>query len=173
MPTKKISISMPQELHDRMKKFDRNWSEIARKSLEQEVRICEAMDEQDRNAALREKARADCADVWNAGLEDALTYPIDEIEYSFLRVFEERGRDYLQAADRANWIHLFDELNTTFLQNGSKAFRLKFSDSWDYKLGFMQGLLNLKRIADGHDTPLPSRKHNSLFKKNVNPLLED
>jgi hypothetical protein len=170
MPNRKISISMPEELHERMKKFDGSWSEIARRCLEQEVRIREAMADGDRNAALREKARANCADVGSAGLEDALTYPIEEIEYSFLQDFEERGRDCLESSDPVNWMAVFDELNGTF-GNGTQKFRLRFRDSSDYKLGFMQGLLNLKRIADGMDER--TTKTTSIFGNHVNKLKED
>ncbi len=165
MSTKRISISMPEDLHVRMARFDRNWSAIARKSLEQEVRICEAMADADRATALREKAQADCSDVWSAGLEDATNYPIEEIDYRFLREFEERSRTYLEDSDPENLIAVFDRFNRSFHDDGSPAFRLRFQENWDYKLGFIEGLGRLKRIADGVN--VPKRTAASLFDSNV------
>jgi hypothetical protein len=153
MSTKKMTISMPAELYESMARIsDRNWSAIARRSIEQEVRICEAIAAGDRVAALREKAKADCSDVRAAGLEDAVSYPIEEISYRFLREFEARGRPYVEGGDPENLIAEFDQRNQGFHDNGDPAFRLRFQD-WDYKLSFIEGVLRLKRIADGADEP--------------------
>lgn len=167
MSTTRITVSMQQELHDRMARFDRNWSAIARKSLEQEVRICEAMADLNRSAALQEKAAADCSDVRAAGLEDSLNYPIEEIEYSFLRKFEERSRGFIENADPENITDVFDRLNHGFHEDGRNAFRLRIN-SLEYKLGFIDGVERLKRIADGFKaSERPARPVKSLFKANA------
>ena len=154
MPTKKMTVSMPEDLYTRLGRFsEANWSALCRKAIEQELRVREAMADGDRAAALREKARADCVDVRAAGLEDALHYPIEDIDYRFLREFEARSRDYLEGSDPVNLIAEFDRINRSFHETGSPAFRLRFHESWDYKLGFIEGLGRLKRIADGLDTP--------------------
>jgi hypothetical protein len=154
MPTKKMTVSMPEDLYTRLRRFPQaNWSALCRKTIEQELRVREAVADGDRAAALREKASSDCADVWAAGLEDALHYPIEEIDYRFLREFEEKSRDHLEASDPENLIAEFDRINRSFHDNGSPAFRLRFHKNWEYKLGFIDGLERLKRIADGLDKP--------------------
>jgi hypothetical protein len=170
MSTKVMSVSMPQELYNRIKKFEGNWSEIARRSLEQEVRIREAMADGDRIAALREKAKADCADVEQTGLEDALSYPIEEINYADLRIIGDRTHTSIEDADPEIMIAVFDEINGTFTSETPK-FRLRFPDSWGYKLGFMAGLAKLRSLADGMD-PRTTKK-TSIFDNHVNKLKED
>jgi hypothetical protein len=153
MSTTKVTLSMPQEVNDRMRRFpDTNWSALFREALEHELRIREAIADNDRAAALRAKALADCEDVRVAGIEDAVTYPIEEIDYRFLRRLEELGRDYIECADPENLIDVFDNLNWSFKKDRTAAFRLRFPKSWDYKLGFIDGLLQLKAIADGPAT---------------------
>ncbi len=152
MATKKMTLSMPEELYKRLRLFsDTNWSALCRKTIEQELRIREAMADNDRVAALREKARADCDDVRAAGLEDALHYPIEEIDYRFLREFEGYSRAHLEGADPDNLIAVFDQINRSFHEDGPSAFRLRFPENWEYKLGFIEGIIRLKRIADGLD----------------------
>jgi post-segregation antitoxin (ccd killing protein) len=172
MSTTRISVSMPIELHERMKKFDCNWSVMSRERFEQEVRIREAIADGDRIAALREKAKADCADVEKTGLEDALSYPIEEIDYADLRIIGDRTQASIEDADPVATIAVFDEINGTFTSAKPK-FRLRFRDSWEYKFGFMAGLAKLKSIADGKDeTPRPTKK-TSIFDNPVNTLKED
>ncbi len=151
MPTKKLTVSMPQELYERMGLFtDTNWSALCRKAIDQELRVREAITNNDRVKALREKAKADCADVKAAGLEDALQYPLEKIDYGFLRQLEELSREYVETADPDNLIGVFDRLNRSYREDGNPSFRLRYHD-WNYKLSFIEGVLRLKRIADGFD----------------------
>lgn len=152
MATKKMTISMPQELYDRMARFPvTNWSRVARdEGIETKLRILEAIADSDRIAALREKAKADCSDLKAAGLEDAVSYPIEDIDYRFLREFEERAQTYIENSDPENLIAMFDQLNPSFHGNGNPAFRLRFQ-ALEYKLGFIDGIMRIKRIADGLD----------------------
>ena len=166
MATKKMTISMPQELYDRMMRFpEANWSAVARnKGIEGELRILEAIADNDRVAALREKAQADFSDLQAAGLEDAPNYPIAEIDYRFLREFEERARRYIEGADPENVIAVFDQINRSFHEGDKSAFRLRFQ-TWEYKLGFIDGVIRPKHIADGADVSdrRPSSGTASLF----------
>jgi hypothetical protein len=173
MATKKMTLSMPEELYKRLRLFSKaNWSALCRKAIEQELRIREAMADSDRIAALREKARADYVDVRATGLDDALHYPIEEIDYRFLREFEVRGRDYLEGCDHESLIGVLDQLNRSFHEDGSSAFRLRFPESWEYKLGFIEGITRLKRIADGFDVSEDSSVSSikSLFDSDANTL---
>ena len=138
MTTRKMTISMPAELYAQTQKFKRNWSKIARRSFEHEIRIQMAMANEDRIAALRAKAEADCVDIFNAGYEDALTYPIDKIHYADLRSIQnlfDAGEATLDA---------FTKFNSTSPQK----YALKFSNNVKYVKGFVAGLCELKNIAD-------------------------
>jgi post-segregation antitoxin (ccd killing protein) len=145
-----MSVSMPKALNDRMRNYDNNWSKVARIALEQEVRIREAIATGDRTLALQAKAQADCSDVEHAGLLDALTYPIDEIHYKDLSILEDHTREFDSNSKQEIWVAAFDQLNKTF-ESSTPKYRLKFANSSNYRFGFMQGLLTQKRIADGQE----------------------
>ncbi len=126
------------------------------KNLQSKDQARMAMADDGRAKTLGKKAKADADHMWNAGLHDGLNCDVDSIDYRLLREVEERTRADREAADPENVIATFDQIN----RNATSPFPLNYPGEWEYKRGFIEGLLTLADIGGGKSVAPP---------KNVSP----
>ena len=113
-----------------------------------------------RAEVLNSMSEAYSSDMWNAGIYDGANYPVAELDYSLLEKIEQGTRSYREDADPVNTIDAFDRINR---DAGSSAFRLEHPKNWDYKRGFLEGLLQMKAGAGEISQKMDAQATKSLF----------
>lgn len=96
-----------------------------------------------RGEALAAMAKAAGNQMHTQGWEDGYNYPLDKLDYGILRQIADGTRTSVEDADPEITIEAFDRLN-----RGPSAFRLQHPANWDYKIGFLDGLLALQKGLD-------------------------
>lgn len=136
---KAMGISLPQEMYERIQCFGSvNWSAVCRGAIEMKLRALEAERNQNRYEELRIMAEADSEGMREKGYEDGLNYPLQDLDYRKLRELSLKVEPLIENNDPENIIDALDRM---------KEFRLSHS-LWEYKLGFVDGLLRLKKISE-------------------------
>ncbi|MCP1167774.1 helix-turn-helix domain-containing protein [Limimaricola litoreus] len=123
----------------------------AHKNLQDKAQARVAMASDGRAEKLGQMATAHQTKMWDTGLHDAMNCDVDALDYGLVRTIEERTRPYREAADPENVIAIFDDLNKVV----GSPFWLNHPGEWEYKLGFIEGLLTLSEVGGSQRAAQP------------------
>ncbi len=96
-----------------------------------------------RGEALVAMKEADGNQMRTQGWADGYNYPLDKLDYALLRQISDGTRTSVEDADPELTIEVFNRIN-----RGTSAFRLQHPGNFDYKVGFLDGLLALQKGFD-------------------------
>jgi hypothetical protein len=135
---KVMGISLPETMYLRVQSFGNvNWSAVCRGAIEQKLQILESEGDEDRRSKLRKMFAENSKEVQKDGYLDGLNYPIENLDFRALYNLVRKAEPLIEDSDPVNIVAVLDE---------TRSFKLK-QNSWEYKVGFIEGLMRLYEIA--------------------------
>jgi transcriptional regulator with XRE-family HTH domain len=127
-------------------------------SLQVRHQFSQANADGNRAEVLQALAEAHSEDMQAEGFYDGFNCPLANLDYPLLSKIEERTRNHREDADPESVIDVFDRINQAA---GAPVFQLQHPENWEYKLGFIEGLVRLKaeagEVLQERDAQTPKR----------------